>query len=87
MKKLDIIYFLWGALFGLLSPFVGLFVGAQILPVLGTILMFPIVLISQIVDKPFGEFTITQIILSISFSVIVWGVLFVLVGRFKSLIS
>lgn len=84
MNKPDTIYFLWGALFGMISPFIGLFVGSQVLPFFGTVLMFPIVLISQLVDKPFGEFSIGLMIISVLVSIVVWGIVLVLLGRLKS---
>jgi hypothetical protein len=87
MKDFDKKYFLWGALFGMVSPFIGLFVGLQILPILGTVLMFPIILISKLIDKPFGEFSTMLIVLSVLLSIIVWGGVFVLVGRLKAFIS
>jgi hypothetical protein len=81
MNKKDNKNFKWGALFGVIAPFFGLFVGLQIIPFFGTILLFPFVLISKIVGQPLGEFSTTLLVLSFILSIIVWGGIFVLIGQ------
>jgi hypothetical protein len=82
MNEQDKAYFLWGAVFGLIAPLAGLFIGLQVAPLIGTILMFPIILISKMVNKPFGSFSTGLMVLSFVFSVVVWALLYVTFGRF-----
>ncbi len=44
-----------GAVFGLFAPFVGLFLGLQASPGLGTAFMAPFVALSVLTGVPFGE--------------------------------
>ena len=74
-------HFLYGSIFGLLAPFIGLFAGLQIAPFLGEILMFPFVIISTVVGQPFGEFSTFMMVLSTSLSMILWGSIFVIVTK------
>ena len=83
MNKRDKSNFKWGAIFGLIAPCLGLFAGLQVLPVIGTILLFPAVIISKVVGLPFGEFSTGLIILSFILSVVAWGVIFLFFGRLK----
>lgn len=71
--------FVAGALFGLIAPIIGLFIGLQINSILGSILLFPIVLLSSILEQPFGMFTLPLKLFSIFLSVLGWGLLFVLI--------
>ena len=87
MTKKDNRNFKWGALFGVIAPILGLFVGLQIVPFLGTILLFPSVLISKVNGQPLGEFSTSLMVLSFILSIIVWGGIFVLIGRLKMVIS
>ena len=73
--------FLYGSIFGLIAPFVGLFLGLQVAPVLGNILMFPFILIGSIVDKPFGYFSGFERVLGWLLSIILWGLIFVVMGK------
>ncbi len=41
-------------LFGLLAPFIGLFVGLQISPLLANVLMFPFIIVSALTGTPTG---------------------------------
>jgi hypothetical protein len=41
--------------FGLAAPFIGLFAGLQVSPLLGNILMFPFIAVSALTDIPIGE--------------------------------
>lgn len=72
--------FLWGSIFGLLAPFLGLFAGLQVAPVLGNILMFPFVIISKITGQPFGEFSTILKLLSWALSIVLWGFIFVIIA-------
>jgi hypothetical protein len=75
--------FFWGALFGLIAPIIGLFAGLQIAPIVGNILMFPFIIISHILDKPFGEFPTPLLVLSIVLSILAWGAIFSLIARLR----
>ncbi len=41
-------------LFGLIAPFIGLFIGLQMSPWLANILMFPFIIVSALTDIPIG---------------------------------
>ena len=41
--------------FGLIAPFIGLFVGLQVSPWLGSVLMFPFIAVSAVTGIPIGE--------------------------------
>lgn len=72
MKKTFII----GAIFGVIASVLGLFVGLQISPVLANILLFPLLIISKIVQQPLGEWSIFLRIISLLFSMLLWGLVF-----------
>jgi len=86
MNKKDNRNFKWGAFFGVIAPFLGLFVGLQIVPFLGTILLFPSVLISKVSGQPLGDFSTSLMVFSFILSIIAWGGIFVLMGRLKMVI-
>jgi ABC-type dipeptide/oligopeptide/nickel transport system permease subunit len=70
-----------GALFGFIAPFIGLFVGSQVMPLLGDLLMFPFVIIGKIVDQPFGEMSTNLLLFCLLISMVVWGLIFMLVSK------
>lgn len=69
--------FLWGALFGIASPLLGLFAGLQVAPFLGTVLMFPFVIIAKLTGLAIENFPIGLMISSIASSFVQWGLVFV----------
>ena len=73
--------FIKGALLGLVFPILGLFVGLQVLPIVGNILLFPIVLFSLAIDTPFGMFSTSQIIIGMIISSITWGICFIVIDK------
>lgn len=77
-------HFTYGSIFGLVAPFIGMFVGLQMVPFLGTILMLPFAIISTILDQPFGNFSTGLQILSVLLSIGFWGLVFAVAGRFFS---
>ena len=87
MNKTNKRNFIKGAIFGLLAPFIGMFVGLQVAPFLGTILMFPFAIISKIIGQPLGEFSTIVMILSIVLSIVLWGFIFTgiakIISKFK----
>lgn len=74
-------YFRWGAVFGLLAPFIGMFAGLQIVPFLGTVLMFPFVIVGELVNQPFGDFSTPLKLLSLVLSVAFWGTVFFAIAK------
>lgn len=71
---------IFGALFGLLAPFLGLFIGLQVSPALGTILIFPFILASGIFDIPVGHFSAPVWAALIVVSSICWAIIFAAFG-------
>ena len=68
--------FVIGFIFGLIAPAIGLFLGLQIAPLLGNILIFPFLVISKIIDTPIGNWSLVLKIVGVIFSMIIWGLLF-----------
>ena len=48
-------HLIYKCLFGLAAPFIGLFAGLQVSPLLGNVLMFPFIAVSALTDIPIGE--------------------------------
>ena len=75
----------WGGIFGLVAPFVGIFFGLQISVVLGNILAFPVIALVYVTGTPFGMWspilTITAVVLSVVAWALIFGVLAKLLGR------
>ena len=72
---------LWGGVFGLIAPFVGLFVGLQISPVVANVLMFPIIGLSYVLGTPFGMWGPSLMILGIALSIVMWALVFGIVAK------
>lgn len=72
---------LWGGVFGLIAPFVGLFVGLQISPVVANVLMFPIIGLSYVLGTPFGMWDSSLMILGIALSIVMWALVFGIVAK------
>ena len=70
--------FIYGAIFGLIIPIIGLFIGLQVHPVLGDILMFPFILLSKFTQEPFGNWSIILKGVGFLISMLFWGIIFVL---------
>ena len=70
--------FIYGMLFGVFATIFGLFAGLQISPILGNILMFPVIAISAITDTPFGNFEPSTMRFAFIITLISWGLIFVL---------
>lgn len=73
--------FLRGAAFGLLAPVIGMWMGLAVMPFLGTILMAPIVLLSEILGEPFGNMSGAMRLLSLLLSMVFWGFVFWGIGK------
>jgi hypothetical protein len=71
----------WGAMFGLIAPVVGLFVGLQISPIVANVLMFPIIGLSAVLGTPFGMWSPSLMLASVILSIAAWALAFALVGK------
>jgi hypothetical protein len=78
MKKKTYIF---GILFGVLVPFIGIFVGLQISTTLGNILTFPVVAVSFITGTPFGMWNPTMWLLATVFSIAIWTAIFFIISK------
>ena len=67
---------LWGGVFGLVAPFVGVFVGLQVSPMVANVLMFPVLAMSVMLGSPFGMWSPALMLVALVLSVIVWALVF-----------
>lgn len=65
----------FGAIFGLLAPPLGLFVGLQISTFWGNVLAFPFVIISKLTSIPLSDFPLYLKLLGWTISVLFWSLL------------
>lgn len=72
-----------GAAFGLLAPFIGMFVGLQISPVVANILMWPILGLAFLLGTPFGGWSGGMILFALAVSVAMWALVFVVVSSVR----
>lgn len=70
-----------GVLFGLVVPFLGVFLGLQVSTALGNILAFPVIAIVYITDTPFGMWSGWQFAVAAVLSVVLWTAFFALIGK------
>jgi len=70
---------LWGGVFGLVAPFVGVFVGLQVSPMVANVLMFPVLAMSVMLGSPFGMWSPALMLVALVLSVIVWALVFLAV--------
>lgn len=70
---------LYGGIFGLIAPIVGLFVGLQVSTFFGTLLTFPVIGLSVLLDTPLGNMSGFEKILGLVASIIFWALVFQLV--------
>lgn len=75
-------HLIFGAIFGLIAPALGLFAGLQVAPFLGTILMFPFIIVGAVTGDPFGEFSTAMKIISVILSIGLWALIFGFIGNF-----
>ena len=72
--------FIFGAIFGLLAPIFGLFIGLQVSPALGSLMLFPFVLFSILLNEGFLNFPLFLKLFIGVLSVVLWGFIFVLIS-------
>lgn len=65
-----------GAVFGLVAPFVGIFIGLQISTVLGNVLAFPVVGLAYLTGEPFGIWGSGMMIFAVALSIALWAIIF-----------
>lgn len=68
--------YIWGGVFGIVAPFLGVFLGLQVLPLLGSILAFPFVILTMVTGIPFGNFGTPLKLLAFLISVASWSTVF-----------
>jgi ABC-type dipeptide/oligopeptide/nickel transport system permease subunit len=71
---------LWGGVFGLAAPFVGMFVGLQVSPMVANILMFPIVTLSVVLGQPFGAWSPMLMLAGLAVSIVFWALVFAVIN-------
>lgn len=71
---------MWGGLFGLVAPFIGMFIGLQVSPMVANVLMFPIIGMSAMLQSPFGAWSPALMLAGLALSIIVWALAFLAVG-------
>jgi len=69
---------LYGFVFGLIAPVIGLFVGLQLSVAVANVLMWPVLLISLITNTPFGLMSVWLRLGAWIFSAIAWAAMFYL---------
>ena len=70
-----------GGVFGLISPFIGIFMGLQVSTILGNIFAFPVIGLAYATGQPFGMWHPTLMVVAVILSVIVWALIFAVVAR------
>jgi len=75
---------IWGAAFGLVAPFVGLFAGLQVSVWLGNILAFPLVGLAYLTGRPFGTWGVWPMLLAVGLSMVAWALIFGVVSLLGS---
>ena len=78
---------IWGGVFGLVAPFIGMFVGLQVSPMVANILMFPILALSALLGSPFGMWNPMLMLVGLLVSIVAWAFVFVVVGMLVKRIS
>lgn len=71
----------WGTVFGVIAPLVGLFLGLQVAPILGNILLLPILGLSSLFSTPIGMFSAFQKVLALIVSIIFWVISFSVIEK------
>lgn len=71
----------WGGIFGLAAPFIGIFLGLQVSTLAGNILAFPIIGLSYLTGEPFGFWGTGKMLGAFALSVVVWALIFALLVR------
>ena len=70
-----------GGTFGLIAPFVGLFLGLQVSVIIGNILAFPVIGLAYLTGQPFGMWHPLMMVLAIVLSVVTWALIFSFIAK------
>ncbi len=81
LKQIKKRTYIFGILFGLVTPVVGIFAGLQISVMLGNILAFPFLVVSVFSGKPLGFWGLGLWLFSFVFSVVIWVYIFSLLEK------
>lgn len=73
---------LWGGVFGLVAPFIGMFIGLQVSPMVANVLMFPVIGMSAMLQRPFGMWSPALMLTAVALSIIVWALVFLAISLF-----
>lgn len=76
-----------GAVFGLIAPFVGIFIGLQVLPLFGTFLILPFVSLVLLTGIPIGNMGTALFVVGMVLSVIFWAVVFSGIGKLVRIVN
>ena len=71
---------IWGGVFGLAAPFIGLFVGLQVSATVANVLMFPVLILSEVLNAPFGMWSPGLMFTGLFVSIVVWALVFAAVS-------
>ncbi|PIE78665.1 MAG: hypothetical protein CSA15_06640 [Candidatus Delongbacteria bacterium] len=74
---------LYGAIFGLIAPLVGLFLGLQVLPILGDVLLLPFHLISKSTNSSLGNLSFLLKMMGLVLSMFFWAFIFWVAASFN----
>lgn len=70
-----------GGIFGLIAPFVGIFMGLQVSVILGNILALPVIGLVYVTGTPFGMWSPALMIAAVVLSIVLWALIFALIAR------
>lgn len=70
-----------GFVFGVVVPFIGVFLGLQVAPLLGTIFAFPFIAAGWVMGEPFGHLSAALRFAALLISGLVWAAVFWTVAR------
>lgn len=70
-----------GFVFGVVTPLVGVFLGLQVAPLLGTIFAFPLIAAGWLMGEPFGHLSAALRFAALLASGAVWAAIFWSVAR------
>lgn len=72
---------IWGGLFGLVAPFVGIFFGLQVSTTLGNILAFPVIVLAYVTGTPLGMWHPALMFAAVALSVVLFALIFALAAK------
>lgn len=76
----------FGFIFGIITPFISIFIGLQLSPTLANILMFPILILGYFFEEPFGYLAFSQKLFLVFFSGVFYSFIFFLVKKLNEVI-